>query len=250
MNWVDKLNNFDENNIVCVGIDPLIEKIDNLGLDLFDWCKLVIDTTAEYCNIYKFQFAYFEEGGIESLSNLKSIVEYIKEKYPAKIIIGDSKRADIGSTAQAYANSMYDYWGFDVATVNPFFGTDSIVPFSEKNGAIVICKSSNKSSHEIQNKISGDKYIYEEVIEIVEKCNSSNNLGIVVGATFPKIIQYCSKKAGRKLSIFSPGVGTQGGNASEVISAGTNYLIVGRTILNAKKPTDVAKDLQLDSLGK
>ncbi|RMW33496.1 MAG: orotidine 5'-phosphate decarboxylase, partial [Nitrosopumilus sp.] len=48
----------------------------------------------------------------------------------------------------------------------------------------------------------------------------------------------------------SPGVGTQGGNASEVISAGTNYLIVGRTILNAKKPTDVAKDLQLDSLGK
>ena len=85
----------------------------------------------------------------------------LREKYPEKILIGDSKRADIGSTAQAYANSMYDYWGFDVATVNPFFGTDSIVPFSEKNGAIVICKSSNKSSHEIQNKISGDKYIYE-----------------------------------------------------------------------------------------
>ncbi len=64
MNWVDKLNNFDENNIVCVGIDPLIKKIDNLGLDLFDWCKLVIDTTAEYCNIYNFQFEYLEEGVI------------------------------------------------------------------------------------------------------------------------------------------------------------------------------------------
>ena len=36
MNWVDKLNNFDENNIVCVGIDPLIRKIDNLGLDEMD----------------------------------------------------------------------------------------------------------------------------------------------------------------------------------------------------------------------
>ena len=58
--------------------------------------------------------------------------------------------------------------------------------------------------------------------------------GIVVGATFPKIIQYCSKKAGKNLSIFSPGVGTQGGSANEVISAGTNYLIVGRTILMQK----------------
>jgi len=52
------------------------------------------------------------------------------------------------------------------------------------------------------------------------------------------------------LSIFSPGVGTQGGNANEVISSGTNYLIVGRTILNAKNPVSVAEKLQLQSLGK
>ncbi len=52
------------------------------------------------------------------------------------------------------------------------------------------------------------------------------------------------------MSIFSPGVGTQGGNANEVISAGTNYLIVGRTILNAKNPVSVAMKLQLQSLGK
>jgi orotidine-5'-phosphate decarboxylase len=69
-----------------------------------------------------------------------------------------------------------------------------------------------------------------------------------VGATFPKIIQYCSKKAGKNLSIFSPGVGTQGGNATEVISSGTNYLIVGRTILNSKNPVAVAKELQLSTL--
>ena len=74
--------------------------------------------------------------------------------------------------------------------------------------------------------------------------------GIVVGATFPKIIEYCSKKAGKNLSIFSPGVGTQGGNANEVLESGTNYLIVGRTILNSKKPVEVAKELQLESLGK
>ena len=52
------------------------------------------------------------------------------------------------------------------------------------------------------------------------------------------------------MSIYSPGVGTQGGSAKEVISAGTNYLIVGRSILNAKNPVNVAKDFQLQSLGK
>ena len=74
--------------------------------------------------------------------------------------------------------------------------------------------------------------------------------GIVVGATFPKIIQYCSKNAGKNLSIYSPGVGTQGGSANEVISSGTNYLIVGRTILNSKNPITIAKELQLQSFGK
>ena len=51
-------------------------------------------------------------------------------------------------------------------------------------------------------------------------------------------------------SIFSPGIGTQGGNANEVILAGTNYLIVGRTILNSKNPINVAKELHLQSIGK
>jgi len=74
--------------------------------------------------------------------------------------------------------------------------------------------------------------------------------GIVVGATFPEIIRYCNKKAGTKLDIFSPGIGTQGGSAKEVISAGTDYLIVGRTILNDKNPVTVSKELQLQSFGK
>ena len=52
------------------------------------------------------------------------------------------------------------------------------------------------------------------------------------------------------MSIFSPGVGVQGGNAKTVLSSGSNYLIVGRTILNAEAPTVVAKELFLQSIGK
>ena len=69
------------------------------------------------------------------------------------------------------------------------------------------------------------------------------------GATFPEIIQYCKNKIKGKLDIYSPGIGTQGGSVNQVLSAGTNYLIVGRTIINSKNPIETAKTLKLQSLG-
>jgi orotidine-5'-phosphate decarboxylase len=104
-----------------------------------------------------------------------------------------------------------------------------------------------KLSYDMQIKMGKIQQLYQLFLNwaLIAKVD-----GIVVGATFPKIIQYCSKQAGKDLSIFSPGVGTQGGNASEVISSGTNYLIVGRTILNAKNSVAVAKELHLQSIGK
>ena len=104
-----------------------------------------------------------------------------------------------------------------------------------------------KLSYDIEVKMGKKQQLYQLFLNWALTAKVD---GIVVGATFPKIIQYCAKKTGKNLSIFSPGVGTQGGSANEVISAGTNYLIVGRTILNAKNPVIAAKQLQLESLGK
>ena len=68
--------------------------------------------------------------------------------------------------------------------------------------------------------------------------------GIIVGATYPKIINYCRKKTNEKLKIYSPGIGIQGGKIAEVLKAGSDFLIVGRTILNAKKPIELAEKFQ------
>ncbi len=68
--------------------------------------------------------------------------------------------------------------------------------------------------------------------------------GIVVGATVPKLIELASKKVKGKLEIYSPGVGTQGGDPKKTQDAGANYLIVGRTILNSKDPKLEAQKLQ------
>lgn len=168
--------------------------------------------------------------------------------------IADIKLNDIGNTNRVTTENLWKM-GFDAVIANPIMGLDSLknlVKSAHKNGkgVITLCHMSApeaKLSYDMEVKMRKKQQLYQLFLDWALEAKVD---GIVVGATFPKIIQYCSKKAGRKLSIFSPGVGTQGGNASEVISAGTNYLIVGRTILNAKKPTDVAKDLQLDSFGK
>ncbi len=68
--------------------------------------------------------------------------------------------------------------------------------------------------------------------------------GIIVGATYPEIIRYCNKKAKQNLDIYSPGIGTQGGEIAEVLEAGTDFLIIGRTILNAKHPVCLAEKFQ------
>ena len=72
---------------------------------------------------------------------------------------------------------------------------------------------------------------------------SSGVDGIVVGATYPKIINYCRKTSGKKLDIYSPGVGTQGGSVKTAIANGSDFLIVGRTILGSKNPVRTAKQL-------
>ena len=166
--------------------------------------------------------------------------------------IADIKLNDIGNTNRVTTEHLWNL-GFDAVIANPIMGLDSLKNLvksshKEQKGVITLCHMSApeaKLSYDMEVKMGKTQQLYQLFLNWALTAKVD---GIVVGATFPKIIQYCSKQAGKNLSIFSPGVGTQGGNASEVISSGTNYLIVGRTILNAKNSVAVAKELHLQSL--
>ena len=168
--------------------------------------------------------------------------------------IADIKLNDIGNTNRVTTGHLWNL-GFDAVIVNPIMGLDSLKNLvksshKEQKGVITLCHMSApeaKLSYDMEIKMGKKQRLYQLFLNwaLIAKVD-----GIVVGATFPKIIQYCSKKVEKNLSIFSPGVGTQGGNAQKVILSGTNYLIVGRTILNAKNSVDVAKKLHLQSIGK
>lgn len=168
--------------------------------------------------------------------------------------IADIKLNDIGNTNKVTTEHLWNL-GFDAVIANPIMGLNSLkelvkISHKENKGVITLCHMSApeaKLSYDMEIKLYKKQQLYQLFLDWAV---SSRVDGIIVGATFPKIIQYCNKKAGTKLDIFSPGIGTQGGNVKEVISAGADYLIVGRTILNDKNPLSISKKLQLESFVK
>ena len=168
--------------------------------------------------------------------------------------IADIKLNDIGNTNKVTTDHLWNL-GFDAVIANPIMGLDSLKQLvksshKENKGVITLCHMSApeaKLSYDMEIKMGKKQQLYQLFLDwaIASKVD-----GIIVGATFPEIIRYCNEKAGTKLDIFSPGIGTQGGSAKEAISVGTDYLIVGRTILNAKNPITILKELQLQSFAK
>jgi len=165
--------------------------------------------------------------------------------------IADIKLNDIGNTNQITSKTLWDF-GFDAIIVNPIMGPKSlkkIVAEAHKRdkGVIALCHMSApeaKASYEINVKISKNskpKPLYQLFLKWAM---SSGADGIIVGATYPKIINYCKKISGKKLDIYSPGIGTQGGSGKKAITSGSDFLIVGRTILGSKNPVRTAKQLQ------
>ncbi|MFL2665092.1 MAG: orotidine-5'-phosphate decarboxylase [Dehalococcoidia bacterium] len=204
---------------VCIGLDPISSR---MPLDdLFEFNRYIIDSTFDLVAAYKPQLAYFESFGPEGLITLKRLIEYIKDKSDEVIIIGDGKRGDISSTSEAYAKSLYDIYGFDIVTVNPYMGYDSIEPFlAYKNkGIYILCKTSNKGSEDFQDvQIQNGKKLYEYVAEKCSTWSSSDNLGFVIGATYTKELMNL-REVLPKYNFLIPGIGEQGGTISDVISS-------------------------------
>ena len=214
-------------SIVCMGMDPVIEKIQIKG----DTCQVIeefyLDILKEmnkrdsYPAIIKPNIAYFEQYGFAGFNALKTIISQYKSSGIPTLL--DAKRGDIGKTSTAYAKSVFEFWLSDAVTIAPYMGSDSVEPFIEwcdqEKGVYILCRTSNKGSVDLQDlKVDGVP-VYMKLAENIIRWHKPG-VGAVVGATYLDELEEISRffvESKKEIPLLIPGVGSQGGSAKEVV---------------------------------
>jgi orotidine-5'-phosphate decarboxylase len=240
-----------KNSCVVVGLDPYFklipdtikQKFSTLQKQSLEYASRVIlefniqiiDLVAPFVGIVKPQIAFYELYGWWGVWAYAETIKYAKQK--GLIVIGDVKRGDVPSTAEAYANAHFGEvhidntieapFGADALTVNPFLGTDSILPFLQtakkhNKGIFVLVKTSNPDSGEFQDLMCGGKKLHEIIAEKTHAWGKDlvgeqgyGAVGAVVGATFSREISTL-RKIMPTAYFLVPGYGAQGATAKDI----------------------------------
>ena len=153
-----------------------------------DFCKRIIDETHEFACAFKPNSAFFEQYGAAGWNALGEVITYVPDDIP---VILDAKRGDIASTAEAYAQALFETLGADAVTASPFLGHDSLVPFlrDPAKGVFILCKTSNPGADDLQTlSIDSFEPLYVRLARRAQAWNELGNVGLVVGATDPSAL--------------------------------------------------------------
>lgn len=238
-------------SLVCVGLDPEIERLPaSIAAEpspIFQFNRAIIDATADVVCAYKPQFAHY--AAYEAEDQLERTIDYIHQNHPHVPVILDSKRGDVGNTAERYALEAFERYNADAVTVNPYLGGDSLEPFLRHadKGVIILCRTSNPGARDIQDlQVGGSRRLYHVIAELAaQKWNSRGNCMLVVGATYPRELAEIREIVG-DMPFLVPGVGAQGGDVVQAVQNGRTRsgkgLVISssRAILYASSGADFA----------
>ena len=261
---------------ICVGIDPIFEMFPEAVAGrgaarnandaqavvdaIFKFTTAVLKVVAPHVPCVKFQSAYFEKYLWEGVEAYYSLIQEAREL--GLVVIGDVKRGDIGSTAEAYAAAHLsepllhehdDVVTPDAITVNPMLGTDTLKPFvdaarANDKGLFVLVRTSNPGSAETQDVKLADGRTWSEALadllrpvaaqEGLVGAGGFSSVGAVVGATQPQTMVSLRERLPQSLFLL-PGYGAQGATADMTRAAfrdGKGALVsASRSILYAHR---------------
>ncbi len=232
------------NTRVCLGLDPrpaLHQSTDPARLEhdpaqvaraVVVYFRKVIEATSGLIACCKPQVAFFEAMGIPGMIALAQITADLREL--GIPVIADAKRGDLDTTAAAYASTWLGtgVWSADALTVNPWMGSDSLMPFSDaalenSRGIYVLVRTSNPGGRDLQELLDRDGVsVAERAADMVARLGEEaaaigatdpagySHVGAVVGATLdPAVIGSLRQRMPRALLLL-PGYGAQGGTAA------------------------------------
>jgi len=222
---------------VCVGVDPVYDRLpdefrrgvaspgDRIEA-IAAYCRRLLQAVAPIVPAVKPQSAYFEVYREKGVRAYFDVVAYARQL--GLIVIGDVKRGDIGSTAQAYAaGHLGGDDPPDAVTVNGYFGSDGLEPFvdlavKQGQGMFVLVRTSNPSGAEVQDFAAADgRKFYEHVARRVAALGAGQGLvgmsgyscvGAVVGATYVEEARKLREIMPQQIFLV-PGYGAQGASA-------------------------------------
>lgn len=153
-------------------------------------------------------------------------------------VIADFKVADIPNTDRLICEQVFKA-GADAIIVHGFTGHDSLeacvrVAQEYKRDVFVVTEMSHPGGVDFFRPVAGS---------IAKMAVEAGASGVVAPATRPERVKEIRQIIGNGLSIISPGVGAQGGSAADVINAGGDWVIVGRSIYESDSPKKAAAEI-------
>jgi orotidine 5'-phosphate decarboxylase subfamily 2 len=251
----------DCSSLLCIGLDPHINDLRADGHlptanSARDFCFKLVEQTARYAAAFKPNAAFFEVFGAEGWTALKEVIDTIQDESKRMgsmiPVILDAKRGDIASTAEAYAKSAFENLDVDCITLNPYLGKDSIDPFiqNSEKGVFLLCKTSNPGAGDLQDlTLESGEPLHIHVARLAQTWNTKNNVGLVVGATYPETLARVRETV-PNMWFLAPGIGAQGGELESALRAGLRQdgkgmlINVSRSIARAEKPGLAAAELR------
>jgi len=216
----------DERSPFCLGVDPSKDLLARWGLPdtaqgLSDFCERIADAAGDTVAVVKPQSAFFERHGPAGLQTLQALMKRFKAAGTLALL--DVKRGDIGSTMDAYAETVFgagSAYEADAATFSAYLGLGALVKTIERARASGACaflvvRSSNPEGTSLQTSTGADGRTVAEVLadglrELNEKAGAGVlPAGAVMGATLPASDRGVVERLGGALML-TPGIGAQG----------------------------------------
>lgn len=258
MRYLEKLQRVQEKNEswLCVGLDPSPGRLPlpagKWDEPILPFNKAIIEATADVVCAYKPNLGFYLQWGAAGVIALERTIAYIPNHIP---VILDCKTGDIGHTQAAWGKGLFDVWGLDAVTVNPYVGAEAAIPMvgTRPDKAIyLLARTSNPSGGNFQGNFREGTGLTADVFRQSQTWDVQGEIGYVVGSTYPEELAM-ARQVAPQAHFLIPGIGAQGGNLATAVQHGAAggvgpVISASRSVIYASAGMDFAEAARASAL--
>lgn len=220
---------------IVIGLDPRLDALpatlqpgQSPAARIVAFYREALPVIARHAPCVKPNIAFFECFGADGFRAYEEVNALAQNH--GLLVLGDIKRGDIGSTAEAYAEGHFRT--ADAVTLHPYLGLDSVQPFltfcrDDRGGkaVFVLVRTSNPGAKDFQDLQVGSEPLCDVVARAVTRWGADlplaegySPVGAVVGATWPQELARLRALLPHAWLLL-PGVGAQGGKVQDLAAA-------------------------------